>query len=139
MEPIDFPDLVPSSRTYEPGRFAEERFVAQNGAVTRMRYGNRRFNSGLTLQFANISDDNAALILDHYVTVMSGDNYARFQTDSIPPGPNVSKGQLNNLAAYTKETLSGLKWKYAGPPQVSSVKPGLSTVSCRFVGELEGA
>lgn len=139
MEPIDFPDLVPSSRAYKPGVFAEERFIAQNGAVTRMRYGNRRFNSSLSLKFQNISDNSAALILDHYVAVMSGDNYARFQTDSIPPQQNISKGQSVDLTAWTKETLSGLKWKYAGPPQVSSVKPGLSTVSCEFVGELEGA
>ena len=144
MKAINFPDLVPSSRTYKPGKFAEERFVAQNGAVTRMRYGNRRFNSNLSLQFRNISDDNAALILQHYEDVMEGDNYARFQADVVSDGititkPNVSDGQSPSLAAWTKETESNLRWKYDGPPQVSSVKPGRSTVSCEFVGELEGA
>ena len=133
MEPIDFPDLVPSSRTYKPGAFAEERFTAQNGATTRLRYGSRLYNSTLSLTFQNISDASANSILDNYEKVMEGDNYANFKTT------NAVAGAGSDLQLWMREVDTGLKWKYAGPPQVSSVRPGLSTVSCEFVGELEGA
>jgi len=134
MEPIDFPEnLVPSSRTYKPGAFAEERFTAQNGATTRLRYGSRLYNSTLSLTFQNISDENANSILNNYKQVMEGDNYANFKTT------NAVAGAGSGLQSWMREVDTGLKWKYAGPPNVSSVRPGLSTVSCEFVGELEGA
>ena len=128
-----FPALVPSSRSYEPGVFPETQFQAQNGAVVRVRYGNQRAGSRLSLTFANITDTNASLILQNYVDVMSGDNYADF-TDT-----NVAAGASENLRPWIRETNSLLKWKYASPPSVTSVKPGLSTVTCEFTGELEGA
>ena len=133
MTAVSFPALVPSSRSYEPGEFPETQFQAQNGAVVRVRYGNQRAGSRLSLTFANITDTNASLILQNYVDVMSGDNYAEFTAS------NVAAGASENLTPWIRETNSLLKWKYASPPSVTSVKPGLSTVTCEFTGELEGA
>ena len=133
MEPVPFPALVPTARSYKPGVFAEEIFTAQNGAVTRLRFGNRLFNSSLSLTFANISDDAAASILENYYRVMRGDYRAVFTT------ADVAAGTTPNLAQWYLEIPTGLKWKYRGPPQVQSVRPGLSTVSCEFIGEMEGA
>ena len=133
MTAESFPALVPSSRSYEPGVFPETQFQAQNGAVVRVRYGNQRAGSRLSLTFANIPDEKAALILNNYVQVMGDDKYAQFTTD------NVAKGVSTNLVPWIQETNSLLKWKYASPPSVTSVKPGLSTVTCEFTGELEGA
>lgn len=133
MTAVSFPALVPSSRSYEPGVFPETQFQAQNGAVVRVRYGNQRTGSRLSLTFANIPDEKAALILSNYVQVMGDDKYAQFTTD------NVAKGVSTNLVPWIQETNSLLKWKYASPPSVTSVKPGLSTVTCEFTGELEGA
>jgi len=130
MNSIPFPPLVPTSRQYTPGVYAEERFTAQNGAVTRLRYGSRRFNSTLDLAFSNITDDNAALIVQHYVDVMSGDNNATFTS--------VTDGTSVNLAVWLQEATAGLYWKYTEPPAVDSVQPGRSTVRVSFVGELEG-
>ena len=133
MAAVSFPALVPSSRLYTPGVFPEQQFQAQNGAVVRVRYGNQRYSSSLSLTFANITDSNAALILQNYVDVMDDDNYAEFTTS------NVAAGASTNLVPWIRETNSLLKWKYASPPTVTSVKPGLSTVACEFIGELEGA
>lgn len=133
MTAVSFPALVPSSRSYEPGVFPETQFQAQNGAVVRVRYGNQRAGSRLSLTFANITDTNASLILQNYVDVMSGDNYAEFTVS------NVAAGASESLTPWIRETNSLLKWKYAAPPSVTSVKPGLSTVTCEFTGELEGA
>jgi len=133
MAAVSFPALVPSSRSYEPGVFPETQFQAQNGAVVRVRYGNQRAGSRLSLTFANITDTNASLILQNYVDVMDDDNYAEFTSS------NVAAGAGTGLAPYIRETNSALKWKYESPPSVQSVKPGLSTVTCEFTGELEGA
>jgi|TARA_B100001939_G_scaffold336321_1_gene339312 hypothetical protein len=133
MAAVSFPALVPSSRSYEPGVFPETQFQAQNGAVVRVRYGNQRAGSRLSLTFANITDTNASLILQNYVDVMDDDNYAEFTSS------NVAAGAGDSLVPWIRETNSLLKWKYASPPSVTSVKPGLSTVTCEFIGELEGA
>jgi len=133
MAAVSFPALVPSSRSYEPGVFPETQFQAQNGAVVRVRYGNQRTGSRLSLTFANITDTNASLILQNYVDVMDDDNYAEFTSS------NVAAGVGDLLVPWIRETNSLLKWKYASPPSVTSVKPGLSTVTCEFIGELEGA
>lgn len=138
MTAVSFPALVPSSRSYEPGVFPETQFQAQNGAVVRVRYGNQRAGSRLSLTFANITDYKASLILQNYVDVMSGDNYAEFAVNP-ETDPNVAAGASENLRSWIWETNSLLKWKYASPPSVQSVKPGLSTVTCEFIGELEGA
>ena len=78
----------------------------------------------------NIPDDSAKSILENYVAVMGDDKYAQFTTD------NVAKGVSTGLVPWIQETNSLLKWKYAKPPSVTSVKPGLSTVTCEFIGEL---
>lgn len=132
MAAVSFPALVPTSRSYAPGVFPEQQFQAQNGAVVRVRYGNQRYSSSLSLSFANITDANAALILQNYVDVMDDDNYAEFTTS------NIAAGASEALTPWIRETNSLLKWKYASPPSVTSVKPGLSTVTCEFIGELEG-
>lgn len=133
MDPVPFPDLVPTARQYKPGAFAEEKFVAQNGAVTRLRFGNRLFNSSLSLTFKNISDDDADLILKNYRQVMSGRYRAVFSSQ------NGSGGASPNLRQWFEEIPTGLMWKYEEPPVVQSVRPGLSTVTCKFTGELEGS
>jgi len=134
MAAVAFPSLKPSSRSYSPGQYPQTEFQAQNGAKTIVRYGNRRFDSKLELSFANISDADAASILANYEAVNASWNYVSFTQDDGAAGAGTS------LAAYLRESGgSGLKWRYDGPPQVSSVYPGLSTVSCSFVGVLDAS
>lgn len=132
MAGIAFPALVPSQRSYEPGSYAEEIFTARNGAVTRLRYGNQRNSSRLNLSFDNISDANAALILTNYEQVTQPGNWVNFTT------ANVAAGTSAQLAPWIIESNSAQHWRYSKPPSVTSVRPGLSSVSCEFVGELEG-
>jgi hypothetical protein len=132
MAGIAFPSLIPSQRSYNPGAFPDVLFTAQNGAVTRLRYGNQRANSALSLSFDNISDFNASLILAHYVQVMGADNWAIFTASNVAAGADLA------LVPWITETNSALVWKYSEPPSIDSVKLGLSTVRCQFVGELRG-
>lgn len=133
MAAVAFPSLIPSQRSYDPGSYPETRFEAQNGAVVRLRYGNQRVTSTLSLTFQHINDYNAALILNNYEQVMGGDNWAVFTAS------NVAAGASSELVPWITETNSALRWKYSKPPSVTSIKVGLSTVSCEFVGELMGA
>lgn len=137
MAGIAFPALIPTQRSYNPGMFPDVLFTAQNGAVTRMRYGNQRSASELTLSFENISDYNASLILVHYTTVMgpaSGvtDDYAVFTASNVAAGVSI------DLVPWITETNSALLWKYKQAPVVRSVTLGLSAVDCVFIGELRG-
>jgi hypothetical protein len=132
MAGIAFPALIPTQRSYNPGMFPDVLFTAQNGAVTRMRYGNQRSASELTLSFENISDYNASLILVHYTAVMGTDDYAIFTAS------NVAAGASTDLVPWITETNSALLWKYKQAPSVRSVTLGLSAVDCAFVGELRG-
>lgn len=132
MPAIAFPNLKPSTRSYSPGEFASTEFKALNGAITKLRYGNRRHNSTLSLTFANISDDNAVLILDHYNLITLTGDWASFSTTSAAAGASAA------LVPWLEESVSGLRWRYASPPNVSSVKKGLSTIQCEFIANLDG-
>ena len=131
--PVAFPSISPSSRSYSPGNFPQTEFRAQNGALTVVRFGNRRVDSELSLEFQNITDANAALILANYEAVNSTWDYVTFSTTSGTAGVS------GNLANYISEIGgSGLRWRYAEPPSVTSILPGRSTVQCKFIGIMDG-
>jgi hypothetical protein len=132
MPAIAFPDIRPTGRSYSPGRYPQAEFEALNGASTILRYGNRRTRPELSLDFQNITDDNAARILANFDQQMAGGDWVTFST------ANGLAGASPSLAAYMGETISGLRWRYAEPPQVESVLPGRSTVRVRLTGYLDG-
>ena len=137
MAQITFPvDITPTSRNYSPGEFPQTVFEAQNGAKTVLRYGNKRVNASLSLSFKNITDNQAAQILANYENINSDWDYLDFN------GTDVLKGiepTTSTLKTYVKESSSGLRWRYAKAPQVSSgTYPGVSNVSCSFVACLDG-
>ena len=143
--PINFPQINPTSRTYSPGDYPQVEFEAQNGVKTVIRYGKNRTNSSLRLGFNNISDEDAFLIVDNYRQVNSVYNYVVFSSNRGLAGVGVTghtstTGALTNLATYMAETSvasGGLKWRYDGPPEVTSVFPGRSNVECKFVACLD--
>lgn len=130
--PHSFPSVKPSSRSYSPGEYPQTKFEAQNGVKTIMRYGKNRVNATLTLGFANIADADAALILANYEDVNSDWDYVTFSSANGTVG--VDSTSLSN---YFKEAGSGLKWRYSGPPSVTSTFKGMSNVSCSFVACLD--
>ncbi len=131
---IAFPSLKPTSRRYQPGEYPQTDFVAQNGVRTVIRFGSRRVDSSLNLTFDNITDDEASSILANYEAVNSVWDHVTFTVN------DVATGASSSLQDYLREVGgSGLRWRYEKPPTVTSVKPGLSTVSCAFVGVLDPA
>lgn len=134
MAAVAFPALKPTARSYTPGTYPQTEFKALNGATTILRYGNRRVDSELNLTFQNTTDANAALVLALYEQVTAVDNWVTFTANDGSVGASAA------LATYIQESgASGLRWRFAEPPSVTSIVPGISTVQCRFVGRLDGA
>ena len=139
----DFPDdLRPTSRSFSPGEYPSTTFESLDGTKTHIRYGNKRVNATLTLGFSNITDGQVGLILDNYDDVMSVYDYVKF-TDANGSAGIEGAGSGNFLRkeihddAGTGQTRLGLKWRYDGPPQVTSVYFGRSNVECKFVACLD--
>ena len=130
--PVPFPTVKPTSRSYNPGNYPQNTFEAQNGAKTIIRYSQKRVNATLTLGFSNISDADAALILSYYEDVNSDWDYVTFNRGYATSGVTDT-----SLLAYLKESGSSLKWRYSGPPSVTSSFKGKSNVSCSFVACLD--
>lgn len=131
MPAIAFPAIKPTGRSYSPGRYAQSEFQAINGATTIMRFGSQRHDSELSLDFDNIVDSGAALILANYERQNRGDTWVSFDAS------NGTAGASQELAEYLGETVTELRWRYAEPPQVRSVMPGRSSVSVKMKGYLD--
>jgi hypothetical protein len=131
---VPFPAVKPTGRSYTPGAYPTAEFKSLSGVTTRMLYGNRRSDAELSLEFGNITDTNAALILRNYEQVTPTGDWVSFTSATG------SLGAASPLATYLQESGgSGLRWRYAEAPQVSSVFPGRSTVRVTFVGQLDAA
>ena len=131
-QPKPFPTIRPTSRSYNPGTYPSTTFESLDGTKTHIRYGNKRVNATLSLGFSNITDAEAALILENYKEVNSVYDYVTFSSANGTAG--VGSTSLSN---YLKESGSGLKWRYSGPPSITSTFKGMSNVSCSFVACLD--
>ena len=123
-------NVTPSTRSYSPGKYPQVEFEAQNGVKTVIRYGKNRTGSSLSLGFDNILDSDAAAILKNYEDINSIWDEVTFS------GTNVINGADSTLQSYLIERTE-LKWRYDGPPEVTSVYPGRSNVQCKFVACLD--
>lgn len=121
---MSFPNLVPSARSFTPGDFPIKQYKALSGAEVRIRYGNLRTEATLDLTYENITDANAAAFLSHYSSTQG--TFLTFGlAGGVFSGWNASSGLLN--------APSGAAWRYDGPPQVTSVYPGRSTVQVKLI------
>ena len=141
MDSESFPAIKPSGRSFDIGSYPEAVFEAQNGAKSYIRYGNKRVNANLTLSFSNITDEDAALILKNYMTVNGvTDKYIIFTHSNALTGIGGSGDySLHDWVRGSTwwgevDVTDGMRWRYNGSPKVSSVQPGISNVTCSFVG-----
>ena len=131
---VPFPSgICPTSRRYTPGTLPTTNFQAQNGATTFVYFGRIHVNAKLELGFQNIRDDQASEIIEHYESIIE-DAHVTFEGSQN----QALKGMSQNLRESVEDGLTALRWKYDGPPQITSVYPGVSTVQCRFIGYLYG-
>ena len=121
---MTYPQLSPSSRNYAPGDWAQKKYKAMSGAETRIRYGNKRTDAKLTLQYQNLQDSQADDFLAHYDSV-----FGTFQSFTLP---------TETLAGWTGSSyipnVSTMQFRYRKPPQIKSIRPGISSVAVELVG-----
>lgn len=127
MTAVEFPTLKPTARTFESGDFPVKVYKAQNGSEHRILYGSRRTNMRLSLTFANITDAEAEQILDHYDQVQGTFGTVILQMKDAKAG---WAGNQEALGAGAH----GNSFRYENPPQLTSVRPGVSTVTVNFIG-----
>ena len=123
-----FPSVKPSSRRFSPGDWPIKTVKSQSGVEDRLLYGSKRTGMTLELQYKNITDANAELFLDDFVARKG--TYNTFNLDQAED--ETKAGWDGNDDAIG--TATGNKWRYAGPPQVTQVAKGRSSVSVKLVG-----
>lgn len=123
-----FPNLVPTSRSFESGDYPVKTFKAQNGSEVRILYGDKRTNMKLSLSYANITDAEAEQFLDHYDEVQG--TFKTFTLSEL-----AREGWTGNKDALGAQT-HGNDYRYEKPPQQVSVRPGISTVTVNLIGVL---
>lgn len=125
-----FPSIKPSGRSYKQGAYPTKTYRALSGATVKRSFGNRPTGYQLDLEFKNIDDATVKLILDHYDT--TGGGFTRFTV------PNELFAGMSDALRGVMQAPTGVKWEYAGAPEVESVFPGRSSVNVTLVGEQDG-
>ena len=120
-----FPTIAPTGRQYDAGDWPVRNFTAQDGAEVRILYGNRRVGHTLSLEYQNITDKNAELFFTHYKSVKG-----TYKTFTLPVN-QIGSGWEGSNTFFRADT--GAQWRYSSPPQVTSVYPGVSSVSIKLV------
>lgn len=122
-----YPALSPTSRSFSAGDYPYKSYKAQSGVEVRILYGNKRTGMTLELGYTNIADSQSAEFVAHYDEVKGG-----FASFSLPV--TFRNGWRGNAAAI--DAATGNQWRYDGPPQIVSVRPGISSVTVKLVGVL---
>lgn len=110
------------------GSYPTRVYRAMSGATVKRSFGNKPTGYSLSLQFENITDAQAQLIVKHYVDTAAG--FVRF---TLPATLFVGMGA--GLQGYI-QAPTGIRWEYEQAPEVESVITGRSSVSVTLVGEL---
>lgn len=129
-----FPTLVPTSRTFESGDYPVKTFKAQNGSEHRILYGSNRTNMKLSLNYANITDSEAELFLDHFDAVQG--TFQTFELAAKRVSNGSARGGWEGSFSALSADVQGNRYRYEGPPQVAQVRPGISTVTVNLIGVL---
>ena len=121
-----FPTLAPTQRLYDPGDWPSKTFNALSGREYRIRYGDRRTSAKLSLSYDNITDVQAEQFLTHYYEATG-----TFSTFAVPAAASSGWG---GTSTALNPGSAGNEYRYASAPQITSVRPGRSSVKVELVG-----
>ena len=133
----NFPNIRPTTRSFTMGDYPSTTYRSLSGVTFRRNFGNKQTGYTIDLQFKNIGDSaelrpnsgTAYQIMQHYINVDGTLETFKLQ-DHVFDGMSESMESLI-------QAPSAIKWRYAEPPKVQSVKAGVSTVTVKLIGELE--
>lgn len=125
---MSFPSLVPTARTFNPGNFPVKTFQAQDGDEVRLLYGDKRFGMRMELTYENITDSQAEEFLTHFHD-MKGTFTLFSINDETKAGWEGTSSEL--------DAADDSSWRYAQPPQLNSIYPGVSTVKVSLIAAFD--
>jgi hypothetical protein len=124
-----FQAFKPTSRSFTTGSFPIKTFQAQNGAEIRILYATQLTGKKMTLTYVNLSDADAYMFFQHYVQQRG--SYKTFQLGDInSEGSRVGWGSENGA---TDAGDFNMIWRYADEPQLTSVYPGVSSITIELI------
>ena len=125
----DFPSYAPTGRSFSPGVYPQKVYRSLSGVAIKRTFGNKPSGAKLDLDFNNISDAKVTAILNHY-RQQTAQN-ARFKISA-----KTLAGLSTELSEIANGTVDDLRWEYESPPNVQSVRPGISQVRVALIGEI---
>jgi len=123
-----FPTIAPSSRSVTLGQFPVKRFTTIAGTGATRAYGSQPFNASLSLQYDNITDTLALEIVEAHEAAYGSKN-------ALALPPEVWDGMDLNLRVRLERDYT---WRFAEPPQLTSVHPGISSIGVKLEGQRDG-
>lgn len=122
-----FPAYAPTARSFNAGDYSYKTFQSQSGKEVRILYGDKRTGMTLDLSYDNIADTKADDFIAHYDEVKGG-----FMSFTLPAA--FRTGWSGDAVAI--DAATGNQWRYSEPPTITSVRPGISSVTVKLVGVL---
>jgi hypothetical protein len=124
-----FPAYAPTKRQFVPGIYPQKSHRSLAGVVVKRTFGNKPSAATLSFSFDNIADVKVVAILGHYRSQTAVNR--RFKISAI-----TMAGISTELAAIADGSADNLRWEYAKPPAVESIRPGASRVQVELLGEI---
>lgn len=122
MAVANFPSIEPSSRAWTPGSQPVQAFTALSGYEARILLGPNPIGASLGLSFQNLTESVFLQITDHYAVAKG-----TYEVFDLPA--EVFAG----MTSYAGVTPSEYKWRYAAPPSIDWVAPGIGNASVSLV------
>ncbi len=123
-----FPSLRPTGRSVTQGQYAVKRFTSIAGTGTTRVYGSQPFNASISLQFNNISDNDALAIVNTYED-------ARGSKEALTLPTVLWEGMTDALRVKLQRDYA---WRFAEQPQLTSGPPGISSIAVKLEGQRDG-
>ena len=117
-----FPELRPSSRNFVVGELPVSTFTAISGKETRVILGDTFSKHVLSLGFQNILDSAGKKIIDHW-----------YGQQGTALGFTLPASIYAGWSEYASAITPGQLWRYEGKPTVSSIAPGIMSMSVQLV------
>jgi len=115
-----FPALRPTSRTWIGGQPGQGSFVAASGIETRMMYGAQAYGQVLTLNYSNITEDEARQFDVHFA-------FTRGAFTAFPLPPETYAGMT---VPFFPQNIT---WRYSSAPEIDSVQINRHNVSVSLI------
>lgn len=149
-----FPNIVPSSRKFTMGDYPSVTYRSLSGTIFKRSFGNKQTGYSLDLVFKNIGDDShlkndsgtLQTLMRHYNAVdgtLESFSLPRkvfsgmMKLDPSIDSSTIASNKDNLIKEIIPRSGTDIRWRYAAPPQVTSVKFGISTVTIKLTGELQ--